>query len=168
MSYSEGPRERSNTVVDRYHLRDKRLVDRQRIFIADAYSEDRFHYGGRMVFLDGYLFLTVGDRHHQDRAQELDTHAGKILRLRDDGSAPPDNPFVGTKDAKPEIWSYGHRNPQGLMVNPETRELWSNEHGPLHGDELNIIRRGGNYGWPVITYGSRDIQEVQSVWASPH
>jgi aldose sugar dehydrogenase len=153
LSYSEGPRERSTTVVDRYRLRDKRLVDRQRIFTADAYSEDRFHYGGRMVFLDGYLFLTVGDRHHQDRAQELDTHAGKILRLRDDGSAPPDNPFVGTKDAKPEIWSYGHRNPQGLMVNPETRELWSHEHGPLHGDELNIIRRGGNYGWPVISYG---------------
>ena len=153
LSYSEGPRERSTTVVDRYRLRDKRLVDRQRIFTADAYSEDRFHYGGRMVFLDGYLFLTVGDRHHQDRAQELDTHAGKILRLRDDGSAPPDNPFVGTKDAKPEIWSYGHRNPQGLMVNPETRELWSHEHGPLNGDELNIIRRGGNYGWPVISYG---------------
>jgi glucose/arabinose dehydrogenase len=153
LSYSEGSPERSTTVVDRYHLRDKSLVDRQRIFTADAYSEDRFHYGGRMVFLDGYLFLTVGDRHHQDRAQELTNDAGKVLRLRDDGSIPPDNPFVGTKDAKPEIWSYGHRNPQGLMVNPETRELWSHEHGPLHGDELNIIRRGANYGWPVISYG---------------
>jgi glucose/arabinose dehydrogenase len=153
LSYSAGPPERSTTVVDRYRLRDKLLVDRQRIFTADAYSEDRFHYGGRMAFLDGYLFLTVGDRHHQDRAQELTNHAGKILRLRDDGSVPPDNPFVGTKDAKPEIWSYGHRNPQGLMVHPETRELWAHEHGPLHGDELNIIHKGANYGWPVISYG---------------
>jgi aldose sugar dehydrogenase len=153
LSYSEGPRERSTTVVDRYHLRANRLVDRQRIFTADAYSEDRFHYGGRMAFLDGYLFLTVGERHHQDRAQELTNHAGKIMRLRDDGSIPPDNPFVGTKDARPEIWSYGHRNPQGLVVNAETGELWEHEHGPLGGDELNLIHRGGNYGWPVISYG---------------
>jgi len=106
-----------------------------------------------MVFLDGYLFLTVGERHHQDRAQQLDNDAGKILRLRDDGSIPPDNPFVGTKNAKPEIWSYGHRNPQGLVVRPETGELWSHEHGPLGGDELNFIHRGANYGWPVISYG---------------
>ena len=153
LSYSEGPRERSTTVVDRYHLRENKLVDRQRIFTADAYSEDRFHYGGRMAFLGGYLFLTVGERHHQDRAQELSNHAGKILRLREDGTVPPDNPFVGTKDARPEIWSYGHRNPQGLVVHPETGELWENEHGPLGGDELNIIRRGANYGWPVISYG---------------
>lgn len=153
LSYSAGPRERSTTVVDRFRLRDNKLVDRERIFTADAFSEDRFHYGGRMVFLDGYLFLTVGERHHQDRAQQLDNDAGKILRLRDDGSIPPDNPFVGTKDAKPEIWSYGHRNPQGLVVHPVTGELWSNEHGPLGGDELNLIHRGVNYGWPVISYG---------------
>ena len=153
LSYSAGPRERSTTVVDRFRLRGNALVDRERIITTDAYSEDRYHYGGRMAFLDGYLFLTVGDRHHQDRAQELETHAGKILRLRDDGSVPPDNPFVGVKSAKPEIWSYGHRNPQGLAVNPETGVLWSNEHGPLGGDELNIVQRGANYGWPVISYG---------------
>jgi glucose/arabinose dehydrogenase len=153
LSYSAGPRERSTTVVDRFRLRDNKLIDRERIFTADAYSEDRFHYGGRMVFLDGYLYLTVGERHHQDRAQQLDNAAGKILRLRDDGSVPPDNPFVGTKDAKPEIWSYGHRNPQGLIVHPETGELWEHEHGPLGGDELNLIHRGANYGWPVISYG---------------
>lgn len=153
LTYSDGPRERSTTVVDRFHLRDNKLVDRQRIFSADAWSEDRFHYGGRMAFIDGYLYLTVGDRHHQDRAQELGTHAGKILRLRDDGSAPPDNPFVNTKDAKPEIWSYGHRNEQGLAVNPASGELWEHEHGPLHGDELNVIKRGANYGWPIISYG---------------
>jgi glucose/arabinose dehydrogenase len=153
LSYSEGPRERSTTVVDRYHLRENKLVDRQRIFTADAYSEDRFHYGGRMAFLGGYLFLTIGERHHQDRAQQLSNDAGKILRLREDGTVPPDNPFVGTKGVRPEIWSYGHRNPQGLVVHPETGELWENEHGPLGGDELNIIRRGANYGWPVISYG---------------
>jgi len=153
LSYSAGPRERSTTVVDRYHLRDNKLIDQQRILTADAYSEDRFHYGGRLAFIGEYLFVTVGDRHHQDRAQELDNHAGKILRLRDDGSVPPDNPFVGKKDAKPEIWTYGHRNPQGLVVHPDTGELWSNEHGPLNGDELNIIHRGANYGWPVISYG---------------
>jgi glucose/arabinose dehydrogenase len=153
LTYSDGPRERSTTVVDRFHLRDNKLVDRQRIFTADAWSEDRFHYGGRMAFIDGYLYLTIGDRHHQDRAQELDTHAGKILRLRDDGSAPPDNPFVNTKDAKPEIWSYGHRNEQGLVANPASGELWEHEHGPLHGDELNVIKRGANYGWPIISYG---------------
>jgi glucose/arabinose dehydrogenase len=153
LTYSDGPRERSTTVVDRFHLRDNKLVDRQRIFSADAWSEDRFHYGGRMAFIDGYLYLTVGDRHHQDRAQELGTHAGKILRLRDDGSAPPDNPFVNTKDAKPEIWSYGHRNEQGLVVNSASGELWEHEHGPLHGDELNVIKRGANYGWPIISYG---------------
>jgi glucose/arabinose dehydrogenase len=153
ISYSEGPRERSTTVVDRYRLRDNRFVDRERIFTADAYSEDRFHYGGRMALIDNYLFLTVGDRHHQDRAQELTNDAGKILRLRDDGSVPPDNPFVGTKNALPEIWSYGHRNPQGLVVHPVTGELWESEHGPLGGDEFNIIHRGANYGWPVISYG---------------
>jgi glucose/arabinose dehydrogenase len=153
LSYSAGPRERSTTVVDRYRLRENKLVDRECILTADAYSEDRFHYGGRLAFIDEYLFVTVGDRHHQDRAQELGNHAGKILRLRDDGSVPPDNPFVGKQDAKPEIWTYGHRNPQGLVVHPDTGELWSNEHGPLGGDELNIIHRGANYGWPVISYG---------------
>jgi glucose/arabinose dehydrogenase len=153
LSFSDGPRERSTTAVDRFRLRNHQIIDRQRIFTADAYSEDRFHYGGRMVFIDGYLYLTVGDRHHQDRAQELTTHAGKILRLRDDGSAPSDNPFVGKKDAKPEIWTYGHRNPQGLVVRHDTGELWEHEHGPLGGDELNLIHRGANYGWPVTSYG---------------
>ena len=153
ISYSSGEPERSTTVVDRFRIRGNSVVDRERIFTANAYSEDRFHYGGRMVFVGNYLFVTVGDRHHQNRAQELTTHAGKIIRLFDDGRVPPDNPFVGQKDALPEIWSYGHRNPQGLAIHPETGELWEHEHGPLGGDELNIIRRGSNYGWPVISYG---------------
>jgi aldose sugar dehydrogenase len=153
ISYSSGPRERSTTAVDRFRLRGNDVIDRERIFTADAYSEDRFHYGGRMVFKDGFLYVTIGDRHHQDRAQELNNHAGKILRLTNDGKAPPDNPFVGQKDAKPEIWSYGHRNPQGLILDAATGELWSHEHGPLGGDELNVIKHGANYGWPVISYG---------------
>jgi glucose/arabinose dehydrogenase len=153
ISYSSGEPERSTTVVDRFRLRGNSIVDRERIFTANAYSEDRFHYGGRLVFVGNYLFVTVGDRHHQNRAQVLTNHAGKIIRLYDDGRVPPDNPFVDRKDALPEIWSYGHRNPQGLVVHPETGELWEHEHGPLGGDELNIIKRGGNYGWPVISYG---------------
>ena len=153
ISYSSGDPERSTTVVDRFRLQGKSIVDRERIFTADAYSEDRFHYGGRLVFIGEYLFVTVGDRHHQDRAQVLANDAGKIIRLRDDGQVPPDNPFFGRPDARPEIWSYGHRNPQGLVVHPETGELWEHEHGPLGGDELNVIRRGANYGWPVISYG---------------
>jgi aldose sugar dehydrogenase len=153
ISYSNGEPERSTTVVDRFRLRGTSIVDRERIFTANAFSEDRFHYGGRLAFIGDYLFVTVGDRHHQNRAQDLKNHAGKIIRLYDDGRVPPDNPFVGVKDALPEIWSYGHRNPQGLVVNKETSELWEHEHGPRGGDELNLIRRGANYGWPVISYG---------------
>ena len=152
-SYSEGEPHYSTTVVDRARLDGERLVDRERILTADAWSEDRFHYGGRLAFLDGYLFVTVGDRHHQDRAQDLDNHAGKILRIRDDGSVPPDNPFVAEHAGHGEIWSYGHRNPQGLAVDAATGTLWADEHGPRGGDELNAIRRGANYGWPVISWG---------------
>jgi glucose/arabinose dehydrogenase len=112
------------------------------------------HYGGRMVVTDeGYLFLTLGDRWDAERAQDLSDHAGSIIRIRTDGSIPGDNPFVSVAGAKPEIWSYGHRNPQGLALDPRTGRLWSHEHGPLGGDELNLILPGRNYGWPVITYG---------------
>jgi aldose sugar dehydrogenase len=152
-SYSEGEPHYSTTVVDRARLDGERLVARERVLTTDAYSEDRFHYGGRLAFQDGYLFVTVGDRHHQDRAQDLDTHAGKILRVRDDGSIPPDNPFFAEHAKHGEIWSYGHRNPQGLAVDAATGTLWSDEHGPRGGDELNTIRRGANYGWPVISWG---------------
>ena len=152
-SYSEGEPHYSTTVVDRARLDGNRLLAGERILTADAWSEDRFHYGGRLAFLDGYLFVTVGDRHHQDRAQDLDNHAGKILRIRDDGSIPPDNPFVAEHARHGEIWSYGHRNPQGLAVDSATGTLWADEHGPRGGDELNAIRRGANYGWPVISWG---------------
>jgi glucose/arabinose dehydrogenase len=151
-SYSEGEPRDSTMVIDRARLEGSRLVARERILTADAYSEDRFHYGGRLVFHEGLLYVTVGDRHHQDRAQEFDNHAGKILRIRDDGSVPADNPFAA--DAKrAETWSLGHRNPQGLAIEPSTGILWSHEHGPRGGDELNVVKRGANYGWPVISWG---------------
>ena len=102
----------------------------------------------------GFLYLTVGERQEPERAQKPGEHAGKVLRLRDDGSAPPDNPFAGRAGYLPEIYSLGHRSPQGLAVHPETGELWENEHGPLGGDEVNIIRPGRNYGWPLVTFGT--------------
>lgn len=95
--------------------------------------------------------MTVGERHEQTPAQDLRTHKGKILRLNDDGTIPPDNPFVGRKNARPEIFAYGVRHPQGLFVDPSTGTIWEHEHGPRGGDELNIIARGHNYGWPAIT-----------------
>lgn len=136
------------------------LVDVEEIFEADAWAEGSVHFAGRMVFDDeGHLFASVGDRGADPNllddqpAQHLDNHQGTVVRLHDDGSVPDDNPFVGRSDAHPEIWSYGHRNPQGLRFHPETGELWSNEHGPRGGDEVNVVRRGANYGWPAVSYG---------------
>jgi aldose sugar dehydrogenase len=113
------------------------------------------HYGCRIVQArDGNLFLTLGDHFYtRDEAQNLANHLGKIVRIRPDGTVPPDNPFVGRKDVKPEIWSYGHRNSQGAALHPQTGKLWEHEHGPRGGDEINIPLAGKNYGWPVIGYG---------------
>lgn len=153
------------TALMRAKFEDDRLVDAQEIFEAKAWNERPGHFGARLAFdREGYLFLSVGDRMAGSNgpngvdptnhpAQDLMSHQGKILRLRDDGTVPSDNPFVGRRDALPEIWSWGHRNPQGLAVNPETNQLWSTEHGPQGGDELNAIHKGANYGWPVIGYG---------------
>ncbi len=153
MSYSLGDAHRNTTTVDRMRLRGTAFVEREHIFTAEAYADDLDHFGGKLALAGGYLFITVGDRHHEERAQQLSDHTGKILRLHDDGRVPADNPFVGQKDARPEIWTYGHRNSQGLVFHPETGALWSHEHGPRGGDELNLIQRGANYGWPVISYG---------------
>lgn len=113
----------------------------------------RYHFGSRMVFSDGYLYFGIGDRGSKDLAQKLNYPNGKIFRLHDDGRIPKDNPFVGNKKALPEIYSYGHRNPQGMALNPVTKTVWASEHGPRGGDEVNTIQSGRNYGWPVITYG---------------
>ena len=143
----------TSTVVDRAHLSGNRLSDIQRLFEARPVVAGNEHFGGRLVLDKGFLYITVGDRNTRDQAQYLGDHHGKILRLRDDGTVPADNPFVGRMDAMPEIWSYGHRNPQGLVLQPTTGELWESEHGPKGGDEINVIRPGINYGWPLITYG---------------
>lgn len=112
------------------------------------------HFGARMVFdRDGYLFIALGENNQRPTAQDLDKLQGKVVRLFADGKVPTDNPFVGQKNVRPEIWSYGHRNQQGAALNPWTGTLWTNEHGPKGGDELNIIERAQNYGWPLATHG---------------
>ena len=149
----------STTAVVRGHLEDDRLTNVEEIFEAE--TRGRGHYGSRLAFdRDGYLFITVGERQapatgdlQAHPAQDLSNHHGVVVRLHDDGRVPSDNPFVDTEGARPEIWSYGHRNPQGLVVHPETGDVWITEHGPQGGDELNLVRRGLNYGWPVVGYG---------------
>jgi glucose/arabinose dehydrogenase len=143
------------TAVVRGRLRDGRWVDEEDIFRAPAkfHRSAGVHFGTKFVLHDGFLFFSIGERGTQDHAQDLTRPNGKIHRLHDDGRVPQDNPFVGTADAIESIWSYGHRNPQGLVRHPVTGALWSTEHGPRGGDELNLIRKGANYGWPVITYG---------------
>ncbi len=124
------------------------------IFLAQPAISASRHFGSRLVFdRRGFLYVTIGDRTERDLAQKLDNHFGKVLRLNDRGKAPKDNPFVSVENALPEIWSFGHRNPQGLFIHPVTGELWEQEHGPRGGDEINLIKKGKNYGWPVITHG---------------
>lgn len=142
------------TAVSRARFEDDRLENLERIFTAEPFSGTTRHFGSRLAFgRNGYLFITVGDRGEKDRAQDIDDHAGSLIRLHDDGSIPKGNPFTGEEDARPEIFSYGHRNPQGLTLHPETGVLWEHEHGPRGGDEVNIPKKGLNFGWPVITYG---------------
>ena len=142
------------TALARARLSGDRLVDWQDLLVTDSARGGGRHFGSRIAFdQQGHVFFGVGDRGERDPAQDLGNHIGAILRLRLDGSVPDDNPFVGQAGARPEIWSYGHRNPQGLLYDPDTRRLWSNEHGPRGGDEINLVLRGRNYGWPVISYG---------------
>ena len=144
----------STLVVDRAKLAGICLIEVQRLFEVKPYFKSSAHFGCRMQLKDGYLFLSMGERFvARDSAQKLSNHFGKIIRLYDDGRVPPDNPFVNTKNALPEIWSYGHRNPQGMGFHPVTGDLWISEHGPQGGDEINIVKPGHNYGWPIITYG---------------
>jgi glucose/arabinose dehydrogenase len=144
----------STMAVDRATLEGIRIVNRELIFTALPYYKEPNHFGCRLLLKGGYLFITMGERYFlRDSAQTLGNHLGKVLRLLEDGRIPPDNPYVNTNGALPEIWSYGHRNPQGLTINPITGELWEHEHGPKGGDEINVIRPALNYGWPVICYG---------------
>jgi glucose/arabinose dehydrogenase len=154
LSYSDRNSSGTTTRVLRARLGDGQLTDAQVIFDGKPRASGRNHYGSRFAFgPDGMLYITMGERQERDRAQELDDHGGKILRIAPDGAVPQDNPFVGQAGALPEIWSYGHRNPQGMAFRPGTDELWEQEHGARGGDEVNLVRRGANYGWPVITHG---------------
>ncbi|MBL0892021.1 MAG: PQQ-dependent sugar dehydrogenase [Gemmatimonadaceae bacterium] len=160
LTYSKQVNGGSTTALHRAKLVNDALVEGQDIFVADTRGRPG-HFGSRIAFDGkGHLFMTVGDRQAPPEgdlpahpAQDLSTHQGKVLRLMEDGTVPKDNPFVGRSGAKPEIWSYGHRNPQGLVVHPTTGAVWATEHGPQGGDELNLVEAGKNYGWPVVGFG---------------
>lgn len=142
------------TELMRAKFEGHRLTQQQVLFRLEPKSGGGLHFGGRIVFdLEGHVYLTLGDRGEKERAQRLDDHAGSVIRLHDDGRVPADNPFVKHAGAKPEKFTLGNRNMQGAALHPKTGELWTHEHGPQGGDEINVIRAGRNYGWPVITYG---------------
>ncbi|MEE4297148.1 MAG: PQQ-dependent sugar dehydrogenase [Wenzhouxiangella sp.] len=143
------------TALARGRLDGDRLVDVQDIYVQERFSDPGRHYGSKLAWLpDGTLLMSIGDRGSEPpRAQAMNDSAGKLLRLTEDGSVPPDNPFVGRDDVLPEIFTLGNRNIQGLMVHPETGQIWSSEHGPRGGDELNLMTAGANYGWPVVSRG---------------
>ena len=151
--------QQATTALVRGRFENDRLTDVQQLF--ESVSKGRGHFGGKIAFdKNGYLFLTLGDRQvppegnlEAHPAQDLSNHHGKMIRLHDDGRVPEDNPFVKRDGARPEIWSYGHRNIQGIAIHPETGDVWTDEHGPQGGDELNRLQPGHNYGWPVIGFG---------------
>ena len=173
LTYSRPRGSDATTAVVRARFDGRALSDVEEIFEAVAWTRSGNHFGSKIAFDEaGYLYVTVGDRGanpfqlEDHPSQDLTNHQGTIVRLHDDGRVPDDNPFVGQASALPEIWSFGHRNPQGLAFHPETGDLWETEHGPQGGDELNLIRPARNYGWPVVgygvQYGGRRIHESSS------
>ncbi len=153
LSYTVEENQKYTTRIMKARLEGARLVDQQVLFTAQPFFAERRHFGSRLLIDDGYLYFTVGDRGNSDLAQSLQSHNGKVMRLHEDGTVPVDNPFVGREGARPEIWSYGHRNLQGLAKHPLNGDIWVSEHGPQGGDEINRVQRGANYGWPLVTYG---------------
>lgn len=159
LSYSKFKEENNEklttTAIVRGKIKNNELTEVQEIFEASPYTKTKHHFGSRIKFdKKGYLYVTVGERGmEKEFPQSTENDNGKVHRLHDDGSIPKDNPFVGKGKSRESIYSYGHRNPQGLALNPLTDEIWENEHGPRGGDEINLIRKGANYGWPVISYG---------------
>ncbi len=142
------------TTLARAGLDGSRLTRWQDLLVTDSATSTGYHYGSRIAFDDrGHVYFGIGDRGERPNGQDLTNHAGAILRLTLDGAVPPDNPFVGREDARAEIWSYGHRNPQGLVWDNDHKRLWEIEHGPRGGDEINRVEKGKNYGWPVISHG---------------
>lgn len=155
-TYSKDQRGQGVTALARARLnqRKTRLIDWQDVLVTQSVSSSNVHYGSRIAFdAQGHVFFGVGDRGVRKNGQDLTNHAGTILRLNLDGSVPSDNPFVNKENILPEIWSYGHRNPQGLVFAADKQRLWEIEHGPRGGDEINLIQPGKNYGWPVVSHG---------------
>ncbi len=154
-SSEDGDEDTANTTIMRAKLKDNSLIEKEMLYKASPDSGKGQHFGCRLEFdNNGYLYFSIGDRGKRDEnPQDITIDCGKIYRINDDGSIPEDNPFVNTKNAKIAIYSYGHRNPQGMVKHPETGKIWTHEHGPKGGDEINIIEAGKNYGWPKISYG---------------
>ena len=154
ITFSKPVGELSTTAVTRFKLKGNQVVEKQDIFEAKPALKADFHFGSRIVFdKDKYLFVSVGERGTQPKVLLLDNDHGKVHRLFDDGKVPTDNPFAGTEGAHASIWTYGHRNPQGMVYDAATDRIWEVEHGPKGGDELNLIEKGKNYGWPKASYG---------------
>ncbi|WP_031428608.1 PQQ-dependent sugar dehydrogenase [Flavimarina sp. Hel_I_48] len=154
-SSTAGDAKGGHTALMKATLNGDALTDQKVLYKATPNTTKGQHWGSRIVFdADGHVFFTVGERGERDvNPQDITRDGGKVYRLNLDGSIPKDNPFVGQPNAKEAIWSYGHRNPQGMDVNPTTGDIWVHEHGPRGGDEINVIKKGANYGWPLITYG---------------
>jgi aldose sugar dehydrogenase len=154
IAYSKPVDGGATTAISRFKVNGNQVTDLQELFTAKPYIPANFHFGSRIVFdKDNFMFFSVGERGTQPKVQELDNDHGKIHRLHDDGRVPSDNPFVNQKGAKGSIWSYGHRNPQGMVYDKVTGRIWAAEHGPKGGDELNLVEKGKNYGWPKTSYG---------------
>jgi len=154
LSYSVQVNQSFETRIARAKLIKNKLENLEVLFTSNTGSTHSIHFGSRIVFDgQGFIFFTVGDRGQRERAQDLLSDNGKVYRMKEDGVVPTDNPFTNQKGVNPLIWSYGHRNPQGLYFDITKGELWEQEHGPRGGDEINLIQKGKNYGWPVITYG---------------
>ncbi|WP_319379793.1 PQQ-dependent sugar dehydrogenase [Thiomicrorhabdus sp.] len=160
-TYSKPGLVQARTTLARARLKDDALVDWQDLLVSDSASLRNIHFGSRIAFDGkGHVFFSVGDRGLRAPAQDLTNHIGTIIRLNMDGSVPQDNPFVGVSGALDEIWSYGHRNPQGLVYDAVTDRLWEIEHGPRGGDEINLIEKGKNYGWPLVSQGQEYFADI--------
>lgn len=161
LAYATHEGDKGNTAISRARLQGNQLVDLEELFRGSPLTDLSYHFGCRIVFEDKNTFyFPIGDRGEMNNAQKLDNNNGKVMRLRDDGSIPEDNPFMGVEGAKPEIWTYGHRNIQGMSLHPLTGELWTHEHGPKGGDEVNIEQKGANYGWPLASFGINYNDEI--------
>jgi glucose/arabinose dehydrogenase len=152
---ADGTGEGANTTIMRFKIENNTMIDKEVLYKAEPNSKKGQHFGSRIAFdNEGFLFFTVGDRGNRElNPQNINRDCGKVYRLHDDGKTPVDNPFIRDKDAKKAIYSFGHRNPQGMERHPVTGDIWTHEHGPRGGDEINIIEKGKNYGWPKISFG---------------